>query len=273
MDSESLKVRVECPRQKTVGTCRVSMETIRGVGCGFLTPPGADPESLLIFLHGGAFTDGPVEGHWSMLARICERSGVCAVMADYGLAPVRPYPAGLNDVLNVYRELRQAGRAGRAEQVFLAGDSSGGGLALSASLALRDCGEFLPEKLVLLSPWLDLTLSNPEIENIREYEWLLEREGLIEAGRVYAAGHDPNHYLLSPVNGSLAGLPPTLLLIGTHDIFVCDCRRFREKAVSEGLSLNYQEWSEMFHDWMTRAPDLPEANQAVETVAAFLSSG
>ncbi len=231
-----------------------------------LEPPRARVGEYLVFLHGGAFTDGPVDCHWAMLARVCEKARITGVMVDYGLAPEKPYPAALEDTLAVCRYLRQKSAGTR---LYLMGDSAGGGLALSAVLALKDAREVLPEKLVLLSPWLDLTLSNPEIEKIREYDQLLRKDGLIEAGRQYAGGRDPGHYLLSPVNGNFEGLPPTLLLIGTHDILVCDCRRFREKARAAGVALIYQEWDEMLHDWMTLIAR-PEARQAIDQVVDFL---
>jgi acetyl esterase/lipase len=237
------------------------------VECFFLVPPDTAAGKQLVYLHGGAFTAGPVICHWSMLARVCEKTGISAILVDYGLAPERPFPRGLQDVLAVCEHLRA--KQG-VEAVFLMGDSAGGGLALSAALALKEEKQALPEKLVLLSPWLDLTLSNPEIDRVEYRDPLLERDALVEAGREYAAGRDPAHYLLSPVNGTLQGLPPTLLQIGTHDLLVSDCRRFRDKAQRAGVFLIYQEWEAMFHDWMTQTPHMPEANKAVEEIVFFL---
>lgn len=258
---------MEKPPKKALGDCRVREETIGGVGCIFLHPPGASKNKQLIFLHGGAFTSGPIICHWGMLARVCQKTGIAAVMVDYGLVPENPYPRALNDVRQVYRSLR-ARDAG--SNIFLMGDSSGGGLALSTALALKDSREKLPEKLGLLSPWLDLTLSHPEIETVRKYDQLLTREDLVDAGRAYANGHDPAHYLLSPINGDFTGLPPTLVLVGTHEIFLVDCRRFKEKAASADVALDYHEWQGMFHDWMALTPAMREANQAVEVIVDFL---
>jgi len=260
--------KMKKPPAKVVGNCRLQEEAVEGVGCIFLDPPRQSLGEKLIFLHGGAFTSGPVICHWGMLSRVCEKTGIPAVMVDYGLVPENPFPDGLNDVIGVYRALR---REGSADRIYLMGDSSGGGLALSAVLALKDGKEKLPEKLGLLSPWLDLTLSHSEIENIRQYDQLLTREDLVEAGRVYADGHDPAYYLLSPINGDFIGIPPTLVLVGTHEIFLCDCRRFKEKAISAGAALTYQEWEGMFHDWMALTPAMREANQAVDVIVDFLN--
>lgn len=257
------------PPAKAVGNCRLRQETIEGVGCIFLDPPRKLLEKALVFLHGGAFTSGPIICHWGMLARVCEKTGVSAVMVDYGLVPENPFPAALNDVIRVYRALR---RKGPADKIYLLGDSSGAGLALSATLYLKDRQEKLPERLGLLSPWLDLTLSHPEIENVRQYDQLLTIEDLIKAGRAYANGHDPAHYLLSPINGDFIGLPPSLILVGTHEIFLCDCRRFKEKAISAGVALTYQEWDSMFHDWMALIPAMREANQAVDVIIDFFDN-
>jgi acetyl esterase/lipase len=261
---------IRSPPQSALGRCRYLYQAVSGVDCYYLLPPDKEPRKRIIYLHGGAFTTGPVVCHWGMLSYVCEKTGISAVLVDYGLAPEKPFPAGLNDVLAVCKSLRAEGEDGGA--IYLMGDSAGGGLALSAVLALRDLGRQLPEKLVLLSPWLDLTLSNPEIESVRGYDQLLEKEGLLEAAGLYASGRDPAHYLLSPVNGDPFGLPPTLLEIGSHDILVCDCRRFRDKARSAGVSIVYLEWDGMFHDWMTQAPLIKEAKQAVEAIVDFLKA-
>ena len=256
------------PPEKIIGNCRVQEETVGGVYCIFLHPSGQSSQKQLIFLHGGAFTSGPIICHWGMLARMSEKAGISAVMVDYALLPENPYPRALNDVLQVYRSLKTE-KPG--DEIYLMGDSSGGGLALSAALSLKDSGEAQPEKLGLLSPWLDLTLSHPDIETAQKYDQMLTREDLVEAGQAYADGRDPAHYLLSPINGNFTGLPPTLVLVGTHEIFLCDCRRFKEKAASAGIALSYSEWEGMFHDWMALTPALREANQAVDRIVDFLN--
>lgn len=259
---------MEAPPKKAVGNCRIRQATIRGVGCIFLHPPNEIPGRKLIFLHGGAFNSGPIICHWGMLSRVCEKTGISAIMVDYGLVPAHPFPRPLNDVLEVFRELKVVHPEDR---LFLMGDSSGGGLALSAALALKANQEPLPEKLGLLSPWLDLTMSHPDIDSVRKFDRLLTKEDLVAAGWNYADGHDPAHYLLSPINGDFFGLPPTLVLVGTHELFLCDCRRFKEKAKAAGVPVTYHEWEGMFHDWMALTPAMAEANEAVDVIVGFLS--
>ncbi len=259
---------MEAPPQKFIGNCRMRQETIRGVGCIFLHPSNELSGRKLIFLHGGAFTSGPIICHWGMLSRVCEKTGIAAIMVDYGLVPAHRYPGPLNDVLQVFRQLRLENPQDR---IFLMGDSAGGGLALSAALALKNNQAPLPQKLGLLSPWLDLTMSHPDIERLKKFDQLLTKEDLIAAGRDYAGDHNPGHHLLSPINGDFAGLPPALVLVGTHELFLCDCRRFKEKAEAAGVPISYKEWKGMFHDWMALTPAMAEANEAVDEIVDFFS--
>jgi acetyl esterase/lipase len=259
---------VESPPEEALGRCRAVKRAVAGVGCHFLHPPEPETGRQLIYLHGGAFTSGPILHHWKMLATLCLETGIAAVMVHYRLAPQDPYPAGLNDALAVCLALGR--EKGRLNDLYLAGDSAGGGLCLSAALALKEKGEDLPGKLVLLSPWLDLTLSDPKIDTLEAADPLLEKGELLKAGRQYAGGHDTSHPLLSPIYGDFTGLPPVFLQVGTREIFVSDCRRFRRKAAEAGVRVVYQEWQEMFHDWMAFTPEMAEANRAVEQIASFL---
>jgi acetyl esterase/lipase len=261
---------VNLPPEELLGRCRSVERPVAGVDCHFLLPPDQETEKQLIYLHGGSFSSGPIVHHWKMLTALCEETGIAAVMVRYRLAPRNPYPAGLNDVLAVCRALgREKGWGG---ELFLAGDSAGGGLCLSAALAMKEREEDLPGKLVLLSPWLDLTLCDPKIDTLQEADPLLEREELLKAARQYAGGHDPSSPLLSPIYGDFTDIPPVFLQVGTREIFLSDCRRFRRKAAAAGVRVVYQEWEGMFHDWMAFTPEMAEANRAVGQIASFLKS-
>jgi monoterpene epsilon-lactone hydrolase len=119
--------------------------------------------------------------------------------------------------------------------VTIAGDSAGGGLALGLAQALPDAGLPQPERIVLLSPWLDLTLSHPDLPAVEEHDPWLSSVGLRVAGEAWAGGDDPTQPRLSPGNGQLAGLAPIDVYVGTHEIGLPDGRLLIERARDAGV--------------------------------------
>ncbi|MBE8516667.1 alpha/beta hydrolase fold domain-containing protein [Amycolatopsis sp. H6(2020)] len=147
-----------------------------------------------------------------------------------------------------------------------AGDSAGGGLALAVAQTLPAAGRPLPARLVLLSPWLDITMSNPQIRQVERRDPWLSSAGLIEAGQAWAGGDDPHDPRLSPINGPIAGLPPLDLYIGTADVFHPDTGRLREKAAQAGVAIRLTEVDGAFHVY-TLAP-VPKARMATHAIRA-----
>ena len=254
------------PSPGMVKGCSVVAVSRGGVPCLDLVPAKLLSDKILIFFHGGGYVSGPNEWQWRMLAYLCRATGRRGIMVDYRLAPEHLFPAALDDMMAVYRELLKTVPA--ADICFL-GDSAGGGLVMSAALRIKQEQLPLPARLVLLSPFLDTTVSNPAMAALEPVDKALALPGVLAAAKMYAGAHDPKHPYLSPVYGDLAGLPPILLMIGTHDILMPDCRVFKAKAEAAGVALHYEEWDKMFHVWMGVLPILPEARRAIRVVLDF----
>lgn len=247
--------------------CTIEKKLIKNVNITILTPRKKTSDGILMFMHGGAYVSGPAMPHWIFLAKLCSDTGKTAVLIDYRKAPEFSYPCSMDDVLSVYEYLQEKNDS---HKIIFLGDSAGGGLALAAVFKLREEKKPMPQKLVLLSPWLDITMTNPEISEIEKKDYVLAREGLIQAGRIYAGNLDASHYLLSPINGDPAGIPPVLLFVGTDDILAADCRKFRKIAEKARVPLQYEEWDKMFHDWMLLTPFFREANEAGKKIVRFI---
>ncbi|QEC51427.1 alpha/beta hydrolase [Anseongella ginsenosidimutans] len=125
-----------------------------------------------------------------------------------------------------------------------------------------------PAQIILLSPWLDITLSNPRINDLGGMPPFLGIEGLRKAGALYAAGADPAHYQLSPINGSLEGLGKISIFIGTNDILLADAKKLKLMAGSKGIDISYYEYEGMFHAWMFL--NFPEAKKAKQQIADII---
>ena len=117
------------------------------------------------------------------------------------------------------------------------GDSAGGGLALGLCQTFRDAGIPQPDALVLLSPWADLTMENPEIGPLEAADPMLNRESLVISGEFWAGGADPRDPRLSPLFGRMDGLGNTLITTGTHELFYPDILRLAEKLTASGVNV------------------------------------
>jgi acetyl esterase/lipase len=155
-----------------------------------------------------------------------------------------------------------------AEHQVISGDSAGGALALAIAQQLREEGRPQPARLVLISPWLDITLEDPISVVLDEYDPMLGIAGLREAGRMYAEGADPHDPRISPLYADLTGLGPFSLFIGTRDLLLPDARRFATRAREAGIDVDYGEYPGMFHNWVMQ--NMPEGREAMNHVERIL---
>jgi acetyl esterase/lipase len=219
----------------------------------------------IIYLHGGAYVNSFASQHWAFMSKLVDALGCTVTAPNYPHAPEHDVHDVFALLLPLYLEL--ACDAG-SENVTLMGDSSGGGISLALAQRLREEGLPQPGNVVLLSPWLDATLSNPEIVAIDRIDPFLGVEGLKYAGAAYARNVEPKSYLVSPVYGSFRDLAPVTVFIGTRDVFLPDCRKLRERAKAEGVAINYREYEGMVHNWMLGP--LPEAKQVLKEIVDLL---
>jgi acetyl esterase/lipase len=210
-------------------------------------PMNQPSEKHIIFLHGGAYTVEVNSGHWWMVEQILKQSGFKISFIQYPLAPEHNYKQTHQMLSEAYSELTT--KYPDDSFCFL-GDSAGGGLCLAFAQMLRDDARKLPEKIVLLSPWLDLSLTNPEIPELEQRDLLLSAETLRKCGIWYADGTDLKSTLLSPLYGNMEGLNSIGIFVGTEEILLPDCRLLKQKIENSNTNLFYKEYEGMQHDWI-----------------------
>lgn len=248
---------------------RVSTTQYQGWTCYTVAPPTGAGTRHLLYLHGGAYVHQIVWPQWQLVGKLVDMLGCEVIVPIYPLAPGHGYRDVFPTLVSLYRDL--VDRVGPG-MLTLLGDSAGGGMALALAQRLKQEDLPQPRDIVLISPWLDITMSNPEIPSLDQQDAMLSRTGLIEAGRLYAQGDDPQHHLLSPINGDLTGLGRLSVFIGTHDVFLADCRRLQALMQDQGIDVNYCEYEGMFHVWIA-AVWLPESVQAIHQIAAIVNDG
>lgn len=199
----------------------------------------------ILYLHGGAYVVGSITTHRMLAADLAKYSNARVLLIDYRLAPEDPFPAGLEDAITAYQWLLESGTP--AEEILIAGDSAGGGLALAALLKLRDEGLPLPAGGILLSPWTDLTMSGDSIKSKTQKDFILDADHLSRMAKLYAGEADLRHPHISPLFADLRGLPPLLIQVGTDEILLDDSVRLAESAEKAGVDVQLEVYEEMFH--------------------------
>ncbi len=248
-----------------------------GVPGEWTTLPDADPQRRLLYVHGGGYVLGSTKSHRRLVADICRAAGCVALSLDYRLAPEHPFPAAIDDSLAGLEFIWNSGPdgPGEARSVFVAGDSAGGGLTLSTLIAARDRGARMPTGGVGISPWTDLAASPEELAQFgRQDPTLPDNTVAITASQGWAAmyaGETPRtDPLVSPLFADYRDLPPMLLQAGAVEMICRDTTRVADRPRAAGVDVVEEVWDDMFHVWHAFAPILPEGQEAIDRIGAWI---
>ncbi|PSK87490.1 acetyl esterase/lipase [Murinocardiopsis flavida] len=252
------------PPRRLDRTCAVRIDFRHGWPCYEVRPRSGPPAVNVVFLHGGAYIDQVSGMHWRLAETLVHTLRARVAVPVYPLVPEGTAARVVPEVAALVRESvdRDAG------STVLMGDSAGGGLAVAVAQRLRDESGYRPARLVLISPWLDVTMDHPDIPAVEPLDPELSRAGLRLAGRLWAGGLDPADPLASPINGDLAGLPPATVFIGTRDILNPDAHRFRDRAEEAGVPVEFHEAAGQIHVYPLYP--LPEGRRARAHIIARL---
>ncbi len=240
---------------------------IDGFAC--VTVDGGVSTAHAVFLHGGAYVSEGLILHRAFMEKLVKNHAFRVTYIDYPLAPEHSVKKTHDVVLKAYRYLAE--KYPMDKFVFL-GDSAGGGLALSLLQRIAADKNLAPkpDKTVLLSPWLDITVSNPDAAEFEKKDPTLSKEALVFAGREYAKETDGRDPLVSPIFGKMEDLGEVLVTVGTHELFYPDCELLKEKiAAAKGSEVVLAVFENMFHDFpMT---PLKESDVAAELISKFVA--
>jgi epsilon-lactone hydrolase len=239
-----------------------------GVPAEWVTAAGVTGQRAALFFPGGAYHIGTVATLRRVAALVSDAAQARVLSVGYRLAPEHPFPAAVHDALTAYRWL--LARAIAPRQIAIAGNSSGGGLALALLVALRDADEPMPAAAVAISPWTDMERTGESRRTRAAADRMITPDGMKEAADWYLAGQDPRHRYASPVYADLQGLPPILIHVGDSEILLDDSTRFAARARAVGVEVTLEVWDDMPHCWHTFAGLLPEADQAIERIGKWL---
>ena len=228
--------------------------------------PERSSSATVLFLHGGGHVAGSAFGYRHLAAAIALAARAPALAIDYRLAPEHPYPAAVQDAVNAYLWLRDTG--GDEARIVVAGDSSAGGLVMSLLLALRERDLPEPAGAALLCPWVDLTGRTQRPP--QDSSLVFSPEMAHRLAQAYLAGHPVDDPLLSPLQTSLAGLPPLLIQAASGDAVLQEAQLLARHATQCGVETSITVYPVPTHDFHVFWSFLPEARDAIDQLGRFV---
>jgi epsilon-lactone hydrolase len=233
-------------------------------------PKGCDDDRTLLCMHGGGFVGGSIYTHRKLFAHVAKAVGVRALVFEYRLAPEHIHPAQVDDATDVYQWLIEEHEIDPAHVAF-AGDSSGGGLAMSVQLRARERGLRLPAAALLMSPWVDMEQAGESYRSNWATETFFYKEvvdGL--ADTFLGTEGDPTDPLASPIEADLHGLAPPFIQVGGDETLLDDSRALAERAIGAGVETKLEVFAGQQHTFQMAAGRSVEADEAIAMFARWL---
>lgn len=230
----------------------------------------ADVKLVVLQLHGGGYIGRLRNVHRNMAKIYCEfGEDICTVSPDYRVAPEHPYPAALEDALSSFDWLLEKGFS--EHQIIVAGDSAGGGLAMSLCMYLKAQGRKLPLGIIAMSPWTDMTASGIS------YQFNYEKDPLfgnttdsVLFNRDYVGKESEKKPYVSPLFGDFHDFPPMLIQTGSFEMLLSDSIAVAKKAKDSGVTVHFHVFEGMFHDFQMAGDLIPESKEAWLEVGEFI---
>lgn len=211
-----------------------------------ISKSGNTSDRCIFYIPGNGFSRGMNKGNWRFVQNIAEHTRQNVIIPDLPRLPDADPNSMLYHIDKVFEYLISTRDA---DSITLFADSNGGAIAHSfCQMRIRD-HKSQPGQMVLLSPWLDLTFSNPLIDDIEARDPVLNRAAIQQHARKYYGDFEPTDPLISPIYGDIRRVCSTTIFVGTHDICLADCKKLKLKADSEPVVFQFRAFEGLFHNW------------------------
>lgn len=224
--------------------CNINVENFKDRKVFYVEPNDTKTDLNILYFHGGSYMAEATKDHWEFIQKLAIDLNATVIMPDYPLAPKSNYKDVYDIVEPLYKDLISNIEN---EKLIVMGDSAGGGLALGLMEKISSEDIDIPNKIVLISPWLDVRLKNPNIDEVQKRDKQLNKDTLVLAGITYSNGDD--NYLINPIEGDLSKLKEITVFIGTDDILNPDVHLLQEKAKEQGIDIEIKEYEKAGHIW------------------------
>jgi acetyl esterase/lipase len=238
---------------------------VAGLPALWAVPKGSAEDRVIFSVHGGGGVSGSIYTHRKLFGHLAKAAGARALLTEYR---EEHHPAPLEDTTAAYRWLLDQGVDAR--HIAVVGDSIGGGLSVSTMLRARELGLPTAAALLLMSPWVDMTVSNQTFETNRDTERFFYKEVVGALAAMYLGAANPKDPLASPLYANLSGLPPTYIQVGGDETLLGDSLQFDENARKVGVDVQVEVFPDQQHTFQMAAGYSPESDDAIQKFAAWV---
>jgi acetyl esterase/lipase len=231
--------------------------------------PNSAPERLILYFHGGGYIAGSPQTHRALIARLAQAGEATVFSLSYRLAPEFAFPAAVRDGIDAYRHLVSKNIA--PQQIVLAGDGSGGGLAFAVLHAARNANLPMPAACVAMSPWADLSLCGWSVLQNAKSDNALNWELLFLSARHYLKKTNPADPYASPVFANFKDFPPIMVHAGSLEMLRDDASRLGDRAADAGVPVSVEIYDGMQHVFQANR-HVPEAKVSLQRIGQFIRS-
>lgn len=236
-----------------------------------LNGPGGPDGRIILYFPGGSYIDQPTRSHWEFMNALAEDTGSVIYVPLYPKLPDRDAASAYAVLTDWYASLLRGTVHG---EVLFMGDSAGGGMALSLAMQLRDTGLGGPDRLILLSPWADVTMTNTAIPGYGKRDPALDAEMLRQLGILWAGGLDTTDPVVSPLYGDLTGLGEIIFFTTDGELLYPDLVQLADELEAAGAAYRMYPRSDLFHCWPLYAYlNIPESEEDYARIVSIINEG
>ncbi len=242
---------------------------VEGIPAEWISVPETPNSPVILYFHGGGYVAGSINSHRGLGVKLARASKSRVILIDYRLAPEYPFPAALEDAVEVYQWLILS-EGIKPKNIIIAGESAGGGLTISTLLKLKNEKFNLPAAGICLSPYMDLAVTGESVNTKADIDPRVTKEDLLFCANQYLGDENPKNPYASPLYADLQGLPPIFIQVGTSEILLDDSIRFADRAKASGVEVSLELWDDMIHMFQLYAYLIPEGQEAINKIDLFI---
>lgn len=265
-DIDKLRALMAAGKYSVPGNIAITADTVGDVPGEWVEARDKPAQATMLYLHGGGYFACSPKTHRPASCAFAA-VGMRVFVPDYRLAPENPFPAAIEDARAVMAAL--VDQLGSTDQLLVAGDSAGGGLALAMMLTDRDAGLPLPAAAILFSPWTDMAVSGASVKQNERRCAMFTAGGIQHGAAMYLGGADPKDPLASPLYADLHGLPPLLIHASQAEVLRDDSVRLAARASEQGVVTSFRNWPAVPHVWQLFHQMIPEGRESLTEAVDF----